>query len=453
MKATRKKNGIQRIRQLFQFTGIACLLGFSPVTAGAQPVRHLSLAEAVRMGLDNSKQLKISMAKVGEAEAKYEQALDARLPSAKLTAMASEAFIPTRKFQFPGAQKPLELPGHSTVYLSTFGVNEAIFAGNKLKYAKESADLVKKVASLNAAKDQQDVIFAIINAYINLYKIDDSRKIVTQNLQDVQGRLEETEKFEQNGLATKNDVLRFELQKSNVQLTAIDLDNNRKIANYNMNILLGLPDSTAIEVDSVIHLQDNISPMEGFINLALSNRKDLVVYGYQKQLADLNIKNIRAGKLPELGAGVNAYYINPSPKLFPAANSYLVPITVGLNLSWNISTLYTSRHKINEAGIQQQEITIGQSAMQDQVKMDVNQQYTGYLQALQKINILETAVTQASENDRIMESKYQNQLATTTDRIDAQTLLYQSKINLELAKADAEIAYYNLLKSTGTIQP
>ncbi len=193
--------------------------------------------------------------------------------------------------------------------------------------------------------------------------------------------------------------------------------------------------------------------MEGFINQALSNRKDLAVYGYQKQLADINIKNIRAGKLPEIGAGVNAYYINPSPKLFPAANSYLVPITVGLNLSWNISTLYTSRHKINEAGIQQQEITIGQSAMQDQVKMDVNQQYTGYLQALQKINILETAVTQASENDRIMESKYQNQLATTTDRIDAQTLLYQSKINLELAKADAEIAYYNLLKSTGTIQP
>jgi outer membrane protein len=52
-----------------------------------------------------------------------------------------------------------------------------------------------------------------------------------------------------------------------------------------------------------------------------------------------------------------------------------------------------------------------------------------------------------------MESKFRNSLATTTDRIDAQTLIYQSRVNLEMAKSDATIAYYNLLKSTGHIQP
>jgi outer membrane protein TolC len=85
--------------------------------------------------------------------------------------------------------------------------------------------------------------------------------------------------------------------------------------------------------------------------------------------------------------------------------------------------------------------------------MTVNKNYRASLQALEKINVLQTAVAQAEENDRIMEAKFRNQLATTTDRIDAQSLMYQSRINLELARADADIAYYNLLKSTGTIRP
>ena len=49
----------------------------------------------------------------------------------------------------------------------------------------------------------------------------------------------------------------------------------------------------------------------------------------------------------------------------------------------------------------------------------------------------------------LTESKFRNNLVTTTDRIDAQTLLYQSRVNLELAMSDATIAYYNVLRSTG----
>jgi outer membrane protein TolC len=81
----------------------------------------------------------------------------------------------------------------------------------------------------------------------------------------------------------------------------------------------------------------------------------------------------------------------------------------------------------------------------------VHQAYLGYLQAVDQLAILQVAVDQAEENERITESKYQNNLASTTDRIDAQTLLYQSRVNLELAKSDATIAYYTLLNSTGSI--
>mgnify|MGYP006208211273 CR=1 FL=1 len=47
-------------------------------------------------------------------------------------------------------------------------------------------------------------------------------------------------------------------------------------------------------------------------------------------------------------------------------------------------------------------------------------------------------IAESIRNHPDFESKYKNNIASVTDRIDAETLLYQAKINLELAKADAK---------------
>lgn len=435
-----------------QLTLLLPALLLTGLSAMAQDSTHISLEEAIHRGLDSSKQVKISEAKVQEALARYEQARDRKLPAINASFMSSEAFILTRTLQIPGLMKdPIKLPSTSMVDLGTLSVNQAIFAGNKLRYAETSADLLKKIAGLDVTSDKQDAVLSIIQSYINIYKIDENLNIVSQNLADIQGRLDETIQFKEQGLATQNDVLRFKLQKANVELTQIDLENNRAVANYAMDVMLGMPDNTLLSIDSVGHEDSNIPTLEDLVQEGLQNSAHLASYRYQGQLAEVKIKDIKADKLPTLGAGLTAYYLNPTKKFFPPSKSFLVPVTLGLNLKWNISSLYTSRHKISEAQVQQQEVHIAESATADKVRVGVNQHYHGYIQSLERIHVLETAVSQARENDRIMELKYRNQLATTTDRIDAQTMLYQSMVNLALAKADAALAYYNLLRSTGTL--
>lgn len=424
------------------------------IASRAQDSTHIGLEEAIQRGLDSSKQVRLSEAKVQEALARYDQAKDKALPSIKASFMSSEAFIPTRTIQIEGLMKDaVKLPSTSMIDLGTLGINEAIFAGNKLKYAKQSADLMKRIAELNVTGDRQDVALSIVESYINLYKIDENLRIVAQNLSDVQGRLDETTRFKDQGLATENDVLRFELEKANVQLTQIDLENNRAVANYAMDVLLGYPESTVLKVDSVGSLTKQVPALDDLVNQALAQREDLQAFQYQQSLSDVNIRNIKADNLPTLGAGLSAYYVNPTKKFFPPAHNFLVPVTLGLNLSWNVSNLYTAKHKLAEAQVQQGEVETGKEATADKIRVAVSQDYHHYLQSLERIRVLGTAVSQAKENDRIMELKYQNQLATTTDRIDAQTMLYQSLVNLELAKADAADAYYQLLRSTGALNP
>ena len=128
-----------------------------------------------------------------------------------------------------------------------------------------------------------------------------------------------------------------------------------------------------------------------------------------------------------------------------------MPVTIGATVSWNFGNLWTNKNKVNQAKIQQSEITIQKDILSDQVKTDINKNFQNYQVAMNKIQVLETSIAQATENDKLLASKYKNNVASVTDRIDAETLLYQAKINLEIAKADAGLAYYTLLKSTGKI--
>ncbi|MFT3949660.1 MAG: TolC family protein [Agriterribacter sp.] len=419
--------------------------------------KTLSLEEAVALGLQNSKQLALAKHEVDKAASELAQAKDASLPAAKVSAGYSHALMLARTFYIPSSSgnepQKLTLPFDNSVTMATLTISQPIFAGNQFRYARKSAELMIEVSRLNGETDKDEIAYNIINAYINYYKLKQNQKILVQNLSDIENKLEEIKKFESQGLATKNDVLRFELEKSNMKLSAIELENNRKVVNYNLNILLGLPDSTVIDGQDVSYKLEMNDSFEDYAAQALKDRKELAGLKYQDQLSDININKVKDEKLPTVGVAGNLYYINPSKDFIPKNGAFLAPFMIGVNIGWDISTLYKNKNKLNEAKIQKQEIAARNEIVKDQVKTEVYKNYIQYKQALEKIVVLQDAITQATENERITESKFRNNLATTTDRIDAQTLLYQARTNLELAKSDATAAYYALLKSTGHIQP
>jgi outer membrane protein TolC len=419
--------------------------------ADAQP-RKLSLEEAVQLGLQNSKDLKRQQYKIDEALAKLAQAKDAQLPSLKVSFQYLHALMLSQVISIPGFTKaPIKLPFDFPAYLGTLSANEPIFAGNQLKYGKQAADLMVQLSRLDADKDKDDITFIVIDSYLNYDKILQNQLIVAQNMQDVESKLEEITKYESQGLATQNDVLRYQLQKSQIQLTQIQLEDNRKVANYDMDIMLGLPDTTTITIDPVSYKTDENLALPDLIQQAETNRRELAELSYQQRLADVNMKKIHDQRLPTVAASAGMYYINPTGEVVPTHNNLIAPFTLGVGVSWDIGTLYTNKNKEHEASLDRAELNTARDQGLDDIHMDVHKQFIAYQQALEQIKVLQVAVSQAQENERITESKFRNNLVNTTDRIDAQTLLYQSRVNLELAMSDATIAYYNVLKSTGKI--
>ncbi|WP_235324581.1 TolC family protein [Pedobacter lusitanus] len=320
-----------------------------------------------------------------------------------------------------------------------------------MKYARQSTKLLADVARLDADKNQEEVTYAVIDTYYSLYKVAQSKKVVNQNLASIASQLKQSQRFFEQGIVTKNDVLRFQLQQANITLTDLDIESNRKVINYNLDILLGLPEDTEIDITDPSVGQKEVAPLNSYIDQALAYRQELRELDLRNKVAEIDIKSVKANATPTFGIGADVYYINPNGSLLPKSHDYIMPMTASATLSWNIGTLWTNKHKVTEARVQQKSIVLQKDIQSDNVKTEINRNYQSYQVAKNKIKVLETSIDQATENDRLLESKYKNNVASAIDRIDAETLLYQAKINLELAKADAGLAYYTLLKSTGKI--
>lgn len=421
-----------------------------PALLQAQSVKKLSLTEAIDLGIANSKNLKLSQNKIEEAEARLAVVKDNVLPSASASFLYNHAEIPTNTLSIGGGN-PIHLPSRADAFVGTAAIQEVIYGGGKYRYAQESTRILTDLARLDADKNKEEVSYAVINTYFSLFKVMQSKKVVAQNLESIASQLKQAERFFEQGIVTKNDVLRFQLQQANVSLTDLEIENNRKIINYNLDILLGLPDDTQVDIVENELPLTTIQPLNSYINFAFANRQELQQLALQNKVADYNIKTIKANTRPTVGVGANLYYINPSGSFIPPSAQFIVPVTIGANISWNVASLWNNKNKVAEAKIQQQEIDLQKTVLSDQVKTELNKNYQNYNLAVQRIKVLETSIAQATENDRLLESKYKNNIASATDRIDAETLLYQAKINLELAKADAKLAYYTLLKSTGKI--
>ncbi len=417
-------------------------------TAMAQD-RTITLKEAVTLGIQNSKTLKLSKSKIDEAISQYEQAKDRSLPTASASFGYDRAEIPASTIKF--GNQTIGLPKNDNAWLGNVSASETILGAHKLKYARESTELLSQVSRLDADNDKDEITYDVINSYYNLYKVLQSKKVVQQNLNSIDQQIKQSQRFFDQGLVTKNDVLRFQLQRANVELNGIDLETNRKIINYNLNIMLGLPENTNLAIDTITEADRQLAPLTNYIDTAMLNRIELKQYDLRTKVAETSIKDVQANAMPTLAASAQAYYVGIAADPLPKNGTYLTPIVFGLNLSWNFSTLWNNKNKVTQAKIQREEVIETKNIAIDNVKKEVNRDYQNYTMALDKIKLLQTSIDQAGENNKILESKYKSNIASATDRVDAETLLYQAEINLELAKADAGLAYYTLLKSTGKL--
>lgn len=431
------------------------LLMLLPVLSIAQQnSKQLTLSEAIQMTLQHNQLLQMDKAKIDAAIARVQQAEEKKLPELS----ASTSFLLLNqpgldlKIATGNGQPPPSTKASLNVNTALIGMLNAsvpIYAGGQIRYGIASAEYLVEAARLDATVNQQAVIQNSIAAYINLYKAAQTVKLIEENLKDEQQRVKDFTNLEKNGLLARNDLMRASLQASNVELALLEAQNNLKDASVNMCLMLGLPEQTELLVEAAAFEQ---TPTPGILSSwedsAMLHRNELAAYGQRQQSIKAGMQAVKGSQLPSVAA-TGGYFSAHLQNIATISHA----LNVGVGVKYNISSLWKTKARLNELQANQQELQAATSLMQDKIRLEVNKSYEAVLLMQKKTEVFDKAIEQATENYRITNNKYNNGLATLTDLLDADLSLLRARLNKVNAKADATLAYANLLKAAGSLQP
>lgn len=416
----------------------------------AQQKMALTIEQAVQIGLENSKFLRASQFKVQAAEAKAGEAGTFGLPSLKFQgAYTKLSDIPPAEVTTPFGTFPLS-PTVLDNYALKTTVQQPLFTGWKISGAEDAAEYSSEATKQDFNKDKAEVIYTIKSAYWNLYRANEFKKFVDENVQQIQSHVTDAENLLKQGMLTSNDVLKVQVQLSDAKVRQIDATNNVQLAMIALNNALGQPLSTQIEIASslqpTVAQQANINDL---VKRAFDARPDILAMNARVKASEAALTSARGGWWPQIYLVGNYNYLRPNQRIFPTKDEFKDTWDVSVSVSFDIWNWNYTGHQTTQAQAQVAQAEEGLSLLKDGVTLDVTQSYLAVNQTKERAAVAEQGVVQAEENYRIMNERFKKGLVPNSELLDAEVALLQAKLNKTQSLVEYELAVARLSKSIG----
>lgn len=428
---------------------IFLLFASALITAQSQ---KLTLEESLNIGIKNSKELIIAKSKTRYADAKISETTSQMLPQLKFSAAyARLSDVPPFEVNVPFSPVPIKIQDAILEnYSLKLSLQQPLFTGFRLSSLRKAAAYNYNSTELEYDANTNDYAVKIYEAFWNFYNSEKIVELITEQLTGIKKHLADTKSFLENGLVTLNDVLKLEVQQSNIELKLIEAENNRDLARINFNRIIGLSLNADTEISATLltPISENFS-VNDLIREAKENRKEIKSLENKILGADEFVSAANAGWFPSLYLFGNLYYNKPNQRILPAKDEFRETWDVGVSLNWDLWNWGYTSSQSNQATELKLQTETSLAQLNDVIETEVMREFLNYNKAIKKIDVANKNVEQAKENLRLTSDKYDQQLASSSDLIDAQTYLLEAETNLTTAMVSFEISKAKLEKAVG----
>jgi len=429
--------------------------------ASAQEKPLLTLDDALRIGRQNSRILLLAAARVDAAEGKAGAASSALLPSLKFEGSYRRlSDVPSFSIQLPVLPKPFVIfPTILDNFALRLSLQHPLFTGFKLSSNARAAEGLAQASVLDKLNDRDDLDLSITTAYWTLYQTIETKRVTDENVTRLLTYLRDSENMMKAGLATKNDVLKIQVQLNNARLQQIDAANDVQVAVMNLNNVMGRPVELDVQPASVPGQgseADTIlaglapEPAAELTEQALRLRHDVQAMETRVEAAQASVKGAQGNLWPQLFLSANYYYSQPNARYQPPQSvwkdSWDVGVTLQFDLwNWGLTSYETDQAK---ATLAQNQTVLEQ--LKENVTLEIRRQTMSLQRSREKVQVAQLGVDQAEENLRTASDKYKNGVATSTDLLDANVSLLQARTSRTGALVEHELAVARLKRALGT---
>jgi outer membrane protein len=321
-----------------------------------------------------------------------------------------------------------------------------LFAGFKIRNSVLLSENTYHAEIANSAYTKENVALRVIEYYANLYKAQKSVELLDENLISSNQQVKDFEAMEQNGLLARNDLLKAQLQSSQIELSLAEAKKNVKLINIKLITLLKLDTKTELTI-SPDNVDSNLFNFKvASQDEAFTNRKDLESLHFRQKALEAGIKVTQSDYYPavSLVAGYTALDLQNVVRVENAMN-------IGVGLSFNLSSVFKNGKEVKAAKSRFEETQFQEAALKNHITVEIVEAQENYTLAIKQDQLYKESVVQTIENFRIVKDKYDNGLVDTNDLLEANLQDLTAQINQAYAKANVVLKYYELLNATGQL--
>jgi outer membrane protein TolC len=416
----------------------------------AQTSRRLSLPEALQIAVANNRDIRHAKIEKEITGADIDEKKELRLPEVDFH--ASYARITDLTEYRHGLGDKLVTHTIPVIADLTGSAKMPLYTGGKIRYAIQKARQQDEIASLAVLKTENDVKMEATELFFHAFKMLELDKLLQEHIREEEDRLAEVRSFKAHGTVTRNEVLRAELQLSDMRLSLTTNRSHIEIALHDLHTLLEMPEEVVLELDTA-RLLDGAVPVEDLHSyLRATLLKDEIRISEKKEaVLETEQRITRAGYLPNIHLFASYGFNYPNYMFFPP-DPYLYTLgRVGVEATYSLSNLYKNKTRTHLARLRTEAQHAQTAVVKNKVTDNVFKHHTELQDLRETIPVKEKAVTQATENYRIVKLKYLHQLALITEMLDADNALLQARFDLLTARINATVQHRRLLYASGQL--
>lgn len=329
-------------------------------------------------------------------------------------------------------------------------ITQPLFTGFALSSAYELAKLGIDLSEMEFELEKLDIALKAKEAYFTILKADKAVVVVQSAVEALQSHLKVAKNFYEVGMIPVNDLLKAEVELANSEQNLIKAQNLAKLSRASFNIVLSKPINSPVKVQDIQEYTPELVEFDKYLGQALLKRPEIRSIDINDQQIDQQIKLAKSKYYPEIALTYNYTKSGDSPSLSESSSFLDTNSWQALaSLSWNFWNWGSDRYSVRQKELNKQQLVNTKRSIEDGIRLELKNAILNLEETEKRIPAAKKAVEQGEENLRVSSERYKAQVTTSTEVLDAQTLLTQARVNYYSALYDHHLAKAALLRAVG----
>jgi len=421
-----------------------------PVEQSIPPTEPLTLDECIRLGLERHSDVLVAQDEIAAAEEQRKMARSEFLfkVNTRYAYTRLDSTPVLESFSLPDSPRKLPV-GTVDNWNWTTEFTQPLFTGFKILAGYDLAKLGIDLAQVSLAVEKLNLVYRVKQAYFNLLRAEKGEIVAETAVRGFEAQAKVAKDFYDVGMTPKNDYLKALVEAANARQGMIQAGNLTRIRQAELNNLLRFPVDRETRVVDTLKYEPVDYTLEYCMEQAYGHRPEIEQALLNTKASQENVRLVRSGFFPNVALSFNYHKFGDTWKVDGSDFAGKEDWSVTTGLDWTFWEWGKTYYAASQARVRVKQSLELEEKLKEAIALEIKTSYLNLRESEQNISVTEASIEQAIENLRMSSERYKEQVTTSTEVLDAQTLLSQAQDNYYNALYRYNIALAQLRTAMG----